>query len=45
MDDIKGGNWRGALGCLVFALAFIAFVVFLVWAWNQPGGDQPSYWH
>ncbi|GAA2813417.1 hypothetical protein GCM10010441_42640 [Kitasatospora paracochleata] len=46
VDDINRPNRRGALGCFVLAVLVVAAVItFLVWAWNQPGSDTPSYWH
>ncbi len=39
-------NRRGALGCLLLVLLLAAaLTAFVVWAWNQPGGNTPSYWH
>ncbi|WP_161789938.1 hypothetical protein [Streptacidiphilus neutrinimicus] len=36
----------GGVGCLLFALLVVGGVVaLLVWAWQQPGADTPSYWH
>ncbi|WP_158515593.1 hypothetical protein [Kitasatospora sp. MBT63] len=46
MDDINRQNRRGTIGCFVLAILIAAAVIaFLVWAWNQPGSDTPSYWH
>ncbi|MEV6235501.1 hypothetical protein [Lentzea sp. NPDC051838] len=33
------------LGCFLIPLVLIAVIAFAVWAWFQPGGDSPSYWH
>ncbi len=46
VDDINRQNRRGTIGCFVLAILIAAAVIaFLVWAWNQPGSDTPSYWH
>lgn len=49
MNDIdrrNRPNRRGALGCLLLVLLLAAaLTAFVVWAWNQPGGNTPSYWH
>ena len=46
VDDIDRQNRRGAIGCFLLTISIAAAVIaFLVWAWNQPGGNTPSYWH
>ncbi|MFJ4675906.1 hypothetical protein [Kitasatospora sp. NPDC088783] len=46
MNDIDRRNRRGAPGCLLVVLLLAAaLAAFVVWAWNQPGGNTPSYWH
>ncbi|MFG2454764.1 hypothetical protein ACGFSG_35945 [Streptomyces sp. NPDC048512] len=46
MDDPTQRNRLGGLGCILVAVVTIAAVIALVvWAWQQPGGSTPSYWH
>ncbi|MEW2302238.1 hypothetical protein AB0958_20065 [Streptomyces sp. NPDC006655] len=46
MGDLTRRNRRGGLGCFLLVVVVIAAVIALgVWAWQQPGGNTPSYWH
>ncbi|MFD6496611.1 hypothetical protein ACFV99_05350 [Streptomyces sp. NPDC059944] len=46
MDDLTRPNRRGGFGCILLAVVIgAALIALVVWAWQQPGGNTPSYWH